>query len=62
MTLDRYGEPLEDDVDKGLVGLSDALLDLAANHLPRSPAEIAAHCAELRQILCESRARREAQL
>lgn len=62
MTLDRYGEPLpiEDD-DSGLVGLSDALLDLAANHLPRSPDEIAAHCAELRAVLAEARERREAQ-
>ena len=60
--LDRYGEPLpiEDD-DAALTALSDALLDLAAEYVPRSPDEIRQHCAELRRILRESRERREAQ-
>jgi hypothetical protein len=55
--LDRYGEPLpiEDD-DDALTALSDALLDLAAEYVPRSPDEIRQHCAELRRILRESRA------
>ena len=58
--LDRYGEPIEDD-DAGLTALSDALLDLAAEYVPRSPDEIRQHCAELRRILRESRERHEAQ-
>lgn len=60
--LDRYGEPLpiEDD-DAALSALSDALLDLAAEYVPRSPDEIRQHCAELRRILRESRERRERQ-
>ena len=58
--LDRYGEPIEDD-DDALTALSDALLDLAAEYVPRSPDEIRQHCAELRRILRESRERREAQ-
>ena len=53
--LDRYGEPSEDD-DAGLTALSDALLGLAAEYVPRSPDEIRQHCAELRRILRESRA------
>jgi hypothetical protein len=57
---DRYGEPIEGD-DDALTALSDALLDLAAEYVPRSPDEIRQHCAELRRILRESRERREAQ-
>jgi hypothetical protein len=57
---DRYGEPIEDDYDT-LTALSDALLDNAAEYVPRSPDEIRQHCAELRRILRESRERREAQ-
>jgi hypothetical protein len=55
---DRYGEPIEND-DDALTALSDALLDLAAEYVPRSPDEIRQHCAELRRILRESRERRE---
>jgi hypothetical protein len=55
--LDRYGEPLPiEDADDALTALSDALLDLAAEYVPRSPDEIRQHCAELRRILRESRA------
>jgi hypothetical protein len=57
---DRYGDPIEDD-DDALTALSDALLDLAAEYVPRSPDEIRQHCAELRRILRESRERREDQ-
>ena len=53
-TRDRYGDRIED--DEALVALSDALLDLAAEYVPRSPDEIHQHCAELRRILRESRA------
>ena len=56
--LDRYGEPIEDPPEDALTALSDALLDLAAEYVPRSPDEIRQHCAELRRILAESRARR----
>jgi hypothetical protein len=59
MTLDRYGEPIED--DEALVALSDALLDFEAGYVPRSPDEIRAHCAELRAVLAEARERREVQ-
>ena len=45
--LDRFGEPLEDD-------------DNPVDVTPRTPDEIRAHCAELRAVLAESRARREA--
>jgi hypothetical protein len=55
--LDRYGDPIEDG-DDALTALSDALLDLAAEYIPRSPDEIRQHCAELRRILRESRERR----
>jgi hypothetical protein len=58
---DRYGEQLEDPPEDALTALSDALLDLAAEYVPRSPDEIRQHCAELRRILRESRERREAQ-
>ena len=47
--LDRYGEELEDDVDP------------TPDATPRTPEEIRAHCAELRAVLAEARARREAQ-
>jgi len=57
--LDRWGEPLED--DEALVALSDALLDLQAEYVPRSPDEIRQHCAELRAVLADARERREAQ-
>jgi len=53
--LDRYGEPIE--ADEALVALSDALLDLAAEYVPRSPDEIRQHCAELRRVLRDSRDR-----
>ena len=56
---DRYGEPIED-ADDALTALSDALLDLAAEYIPRSPDEIRAHADELRRVLAEARARREA--
>ena len=46
--LDRYGDPIED--------------DLVANVVPiRSRQTVRQHIAELRRILAESRARREAQ-
>jgi len=54
--LDRYGDSIEDNDDGALSALSDALLDLAAEYVPRSPDEIRQHCAELRRILRESRA------
>jgi hypothetical protein len=45
--LDRYGDPIEDDLD---------------NVVPIRPRQtVKAHIAELRRILCESRERREAQ-
>ena len=47
-TRDRYGEPLEADVDP------------TPDTTPRTRAEILAHCAELRAVLAEARARREA--
>ena len=53
MTLDRYGERIED--DEALVALSDALLDLAAEYVPRSPEEIRQHCDDLRAILRQTR-------
>jgi hypothetical protein len=52
------GEPIEDE-DDAMRALSDALLDLAAEYVPRSPDEIRQHCAELRRILRESRERRD---
>lgn len=52
MILDRYGEllPIED----------DDTLDLTST-LARAPDEIRRHCQELRDVLAETRARREAQ-
>ena len=47
--LDRYGEPIEDDVDP--------MPDTA----PRTPDEIRQHCQESRAVLAEARERREAQ-
>jgi hypothetical protein len=49
-TRDRFGEliePIEDD-------------DNPVRPTPRTPDEIRAHCEELRAVLAESRARREA--
>ena len=54
MTLDRYGERIED--DEALVALSDALLDFEAGYVPRSPEEIRQHCDDLRAILRDTRA------
>ena len=54
MTLDRYGEPIED--DEAPVALSDALLDFEAEYVPRSPEEIRQHCDDLRAILRDTRA------
>lgn len=47
-TRDRYGEPLDP------IEADDDPVDST----PRTPDEIRAHCAELRAVLDESRARR----
>lgn len=49
-TLDRYGDPLEDD---------DTLEPTSS--VARTPEEIHAHCAALRAVLAEARQHREAQ-
>jgi hypothetical protein len=48
--LDRWGDPIEE----------DDTLDPTST-LARTPDEIRQHCTELRAVLAESRARREAQ-
>ena len=48
-TRDRYGEPIEADVDP------------TPDSTPRTPDEIRAHCDELRAVLATARDRREAQ-
>jgi hypothetical protein len=53
---DRYGEPIEDNDTAGpAVGLP------GFPTFDRNPDEILAHCAALRRVLAEARARREAQ-
>ena len=70
-TRDRFGEliePPDDDNHQVLTapgGTAQALPDEKSIYvgnpdIPRTPDEIRAHCEELRAVLAESRARREA--
>jgi hypothetical protein len=56
--LDRYGDPLEDD-DQGVVN-QQVFTAPGGLHLVKRTS-VRQHIAELRRILAESRARREAQ-
>lgn len=51
MTVDRPGEPLEDDGTLGPTWTLARALTTASDDTPRTPDEIAAHCAEVLRIV-----------